>query len=285
MQDTFDELRLRDLAFFDRLAALGSLGATARELHLPKATASRWLSNLEAHVGQPLVKRTTRSVALTPAGLAFADRVRELLRAAQAVKQGLDAGASAGSLRVSVPVPMGRMLVGPVVAAFRERLPDVRLEVKLEAGPVDLVRDRFDLVLRGGPLPDSGLKARRLATARMGVYASARYRREAPAKIPALLAPGDDALLRRVKGLAGVRVVARIDDRSAIADALTWGAGLGLLPSFLGEPARQRGELVRLLDEPVAVLPIHALYHPTQRGDVRVQALMDEFARQLERVM
>ena len=88
-----------------------------------------------------------------------------------------------------------------------------------------------------------------------------------------------------MKGLAGVQPAARIDDRSAIADALCWGAGLGLLPTFLGEPARQRGELVRLLDAPVAVLPIHALYHPAQRGDGRVQALIDAFAEQLARVM
>ncbi|MFO0600693.1 MAG: LysR family transcriptional regulator [Myxococcaceae bacterium] len=285
MRDPFDDLRVRDLAFFERLATLGSLGATARELHLPKATASRWLANLEAHVGQSLVKRTTRSVALTPAGLAFVDRVRDVLRSVQAARQGLDQGASGGLLRISVPVPMGRMLVGPVVARFREQFPGVRLEVKLETAAVDLVRDRFDLLLRGGPLSDSGLKARKLSAAKVWVYASARFRKQAPHTIPLLLAPGDEALLRRTKAMAGVQPAVRIDDRSAIADALTWGAGVGLLPTFLGEPGRERGELVRFFDEPVAVLPIHGLYHPSQRNDVRLQALMDAFAAQLDRVM
>ncbi len=284
MSETFDDLRLRDLAFFDRLAVLGSLGATARELHLPKATASRWLSNLEARVGQSLVKRTTRSVALTPAGLAFVERVRDVLRSAQVAKAGLEAGASGGLLRISVPVPMGRMLVGPVIAAFRDRLPGVRLEVKLQADPVDLVRDRFDLVLRGGPLPDSGLRGRRLASATVWAYASARYRNEAPARIPLLVTPGDEALLRRVKGLGALQPAVRLDDRSALADALVWGAGFGLLPTFLGEPLRARGELLRLFEAPVAKLPIHALYHPAQRDDPRLQVLMDEFTRQFERV-
>lgn len=283
---SFDELRVRDLVFFERLASLGSLGATARELHLPKATASRWLANLEANVGQALVKRTTRSVALTPAGVAFVDRVRDVLRSVQTARQGLELGASGGLLRVSVPVPMGRMLVGPVIARFRERFPGVRLEVKLGAAQVDLVRDRFDLVLRGGPLEDSQLKVRRLSTARVWVYASARYRHHAPHTIPLLLAPGDEALLRRGKHRLGhVEAAVRLDDRSAIADALVWGAGIGLLPSFLGEPGRERGELVRFYDEPMAQVPIHALYHPSQRGDVRLSALMDEFAAQLERVM
>lgn len=284
MSESFDELRVRDLAFFDRLAALGSLGATARELHLPKATASRWLANLEARVGQGLVKRTTRSISLTPAGVAFVDRVRDVLRAVQVAKLGLEAGASGGTLRVSVPVPMGRLLIGPVIAAFRDRMPGVQLEVKLQADTVDLVRDRFDVVLRGGPLPDSGLLARRLASATVWAYASARYRDEPPARIPLLLTPGDDVLLRRVKGLTVQQPAVRMDDRSALADALVWGAGFGLLPTFLGEPLRARGELVRLFKAPVATLPVHALYHPSQRADPRVQALLGEFARQFERV-
>lgn len=284
MGDHFDELRLRELAFFDRLAALGSLGAVARELHLPKATASRWLSTLEARVGQTLVKRTTRTVALTPAGLAFAERVRDVLRSADAARHSVEAGATGGVLRVSVPLPMGRLLVGPVIARFRQRMPGVRLEVKVQGEPADLVRDRFDLVLRGGPLPDSALHARRLSSATVWVYASARFKGAAPASVPFLAAPGDEALLRRVKALSGLQPAVRVDDRSAMADALVWGAGLGLLPTFLGEPLRERGELVRLWPQSVASVPMHALFHAAQRKDVRLLALIDEFARELERV-
>ncbi|MFZ5438815.1 MAG: LysR family transcriptional regulator [Myxococcota bacterium] len=285
MDESFGDLRLRELTFFERLATLGSLGAVGRELHLPKATASRWLTTLEARVGQTLVKRTTRSVALTPAGLAFAERVREVLRAVEGARQSVETGASGGSLRVSVPVPMGRLLVGPVIAKFRERMPGVQLEVKLQSEQVDLVRDRFDLVLRGGPQPDSGLRARRLSATSVWVYASARYRRVDPRRVPLLVAPGDEALLRRSAQLSGVRPAVRVDDRSAIADALVWGAGLGLLPSFLGEPARAEGSLVRHFDAPIASLPIYALFHPAQRGDVRLQALIEAFAEQLERVL
>ncbi len=283
--ERFDDLRVRDFVFFDRLATLGSLGATARELHLPKATASRWLMAIEEKVGQPLVKRTTRSISLTPSGLVFVERLREILRAVQPVKQGVEAGAAGGLLRVSVPVPMGRLLIGPVIATFRERHPGVRLEVKLQAEQVDLVRDRFDLVIRGGPLPSSNLRARRLSAATVWVYLSARYRKDDPRRVPVLVAPGDEALLRRVKQLGSVTPAVRVDDRSAIADALVWGAGLGLLPTFLGEPARAAGDLVRPFDEPVASIPIHALYHPSQRSDPRLQALMDEFSRQLGQVL
>lgn len=285
MSDRFDDLRVRDFAFFDRLAALGSLGATARELHLPKATASRWLATLEERVGEPLVKRTTRSVSLTEAGLRFASHAREVLQVVRATRLGVSSSAAGGALRVSVPVPMGRVLAGPIIAGFRKRLPGVRLEIKLQADPVDLVRDGFDLVLRGGPLPDSELKARRLATASMWVYASAKFRHEAPERIPFIAAPGDEALLRRTRTLAGIRPSVIVDDRTAIVDSLTWGAGFGLLPTFLGEAPRAEGALVRLVKEPVAALPVHAIYHPSQKDDPRLQILIDEFGSHLARVM
>lgn len=285
MSDRFDDLRLRDFGFFERLAALGSLNATARELHLPKATATRWLQTLEERVGEALVKRTTRSVALTEAGVRFAAHAKEVLQVARAARLGVGSGAASGALRVSVPVPMGRVLAGPIIAGFRKRLPEVRLEIKLQADPVDLVRDGFDLVLRGGPLADSELKARRLSTARMWVYASARYRGERPERIPFIATPGDEALLRRTRTLAGLKPVVIVDDRTAVADSLVYGAGFGLLPTFLGEAPRADGALVRLVREPVAALPVHAIYHPSQRDDPRLQILIEEFARQLSRVM
>ncbi|MBM4778233.1 MAG: LysR family transcriptional regulator [Archangiaceae bacterium] len=285
MADRFDDLRLRDFGFFERLASLGSLGATARELHLPKATATRWLQQLEERVGEPLVKRTTRSISLTEAGLRFAGHAREVLQVGRAARLGMSSSAAGGTLRVSVPVPMGRVLAGPIIAGFRKRLPDVRLEIKLSADQVDLVRDGFDLVLRGGPLPDSELKARRLSTATMWVYASARFRHDDPQRIPFIAAPGDEALLRRTKALAGIRPAVIVDDRTAIVDSLTWGAGFGLLPTFLGEAPRAEGSLVRLVKEPVAALPVHALYHPSQKDDPRLQILIEAFATQLARVM
>jgi DNA-binding transcriptional LysR family regulator len=180
---------------------------------------------------------------------------------------------------------MGRMLAGPIIAAFRRRMPGVQLEVKLQAEQVDLVRDRFDLVLRGGALPDSALKARRLATAKMWLYCSARHQEEPLTALPFIAAPGDEVLLKRAGHHVADRPAVLVDDRTAIADALTWGAGFGLLPSFLGEGPREQGALVRRSDAPIAALPVHALYHPAQREDPRLLALVEEFCRHLERVL
>jgi DNA-binding transcriptional LysR family regulator len=95
-------------------------------------------------------------------------------------------------------------------------------------------------VLRGGALPDSALKARRLATAKMWLYCSARHHEEPLAALPFIAAPGDEVLLKRAGHHVADRPAVLVDDRTAIADALTWGAGFGLLPSFLGEGPASR---------------------------------------------
>lgn len=284
--ESFDDIRIRDLIFFDRLAVLTSITAVAAEMQVPKATASRWLSRLEESVGQSLVRRTSRSVALTERGKAFALHTREILSRVRATKLAVLAEAPRGTLRVSVPVPMGRMLAGPVIAEFRRRLPDVRLEIKLQNDRVDLIRDDFDVAIRGGALPDSELIAKKLASASMWLYASPRYASDDISSVPLIAAPGDENLLRRTPVGAQLRAASVVvDDRTAVADALVWGAGVGLLPSFLGEPPRKIGELDRLDEEVVAALPVHAIYHPSQRDDPRVQVLIEEMSRQLDNVL
>lgn len=280
MDDPFEQIRVRDLVFFERLAALGSITATARELGVPKPTASRWLAVLEERVGQSLVRRTTRHVALTERGEAFLGRVRDVLSAVRQAQAAAASSEPTGTLRVSVPVPLGRLVGGAVLAEFHRALPRVRLEVALHNGRVDLVRDGFDLAIRGGPLPDSELLARRLATVSMWLYASSAHRHP-PAELSIVGAPGDEALLRKRRPELQ-RPVLVVDDRSAVADAIIRGAGAGVLPAFLGEPARRRGELVRLDDEALTTMQVHAVYSATQRDDARLRVLVGAIEREIE---
>ena len=149
---------------------------------------------------------------------------------------------------------------------------------------MDLVKERFDLAIRGGPLADSTLIARRLSSASLWLYAAARYRHDRLEDIPFVAAPHDEAWLRRAKIAVGPAQVI-VDDRTAIASALEWGAGIGLLPAFLGQPLCETGALFRPAASPVVSMPIHALFHESQRDDVRLQVLMEEIERQLALIL
>lgn len=279
--DPFLDIRLRDLHFFERLSTLGSLTGAAKDLGLPKATVSRWLTELERRVGTSLAKRTTRVLVLTPQGEELARRARGLLGQAAAARLALLSDAPTGVLRVSVPVPLGRMVAGVVIARFRRRLPLVRLEILLQNERVDLLRDNVDVAIRGGDLPDSDLLARRLVSVSMWLFGSVAFRGVALPQIPLIAAPGDVGMLRRA-GLVVADPAATVDDRTAVADAITWGGGMGLLPPFLGEPACAQDTMVRLHDASIVTLPVHALYHASQRDDVRVRVLVEEIERQLQ---
>ena len=274
MPGDFDDLRIRELLFFDRLVHLGTITATAKELGLPKPTASRWLAALEDHVGSPLVIRGARRIALTEQGKAFHQLIGPLLRSARAAREALAADLAGGTVRVSVPVPFGRLVGGAVIAAFARRFPGVRLEVSLENAHVDLLRDRVDLALRGGPLPDSDLVARQLATVPLCLYRSATISADDPAARVLIAAPGDEVLLRDLQPDL-LPAAAIVDDRAAVRDALCSGAGTGLLPTFLGEPARESGELVRLDKAPLSAIRMHAVFLPERRSAPRIRALID----------
>ncbi|MCA9537461.1 MAG: LysR family transcriptional regulator [Myxococcales bacterium] len=270
----FEDISLRDLRLLDRVAELSSITAAARELRVPKATASRWLALLEERVGRRLVERNTRHTALTESGRAFLVHARQLLALAEQAHLAVTTDAPAGRIRVSMPVPMGRMLAGRVAAEFRRRLPAVRLELRLQNDRIDLVRDAIDVVVRGGALPDSELVARKLAAVPLALYGAPEARDRPLDAVPLVASPGDAQLLRRARGVQA-EVAVLIDDRLAIADALTGGAGMGMLPAFVGEPAVEAGLLIRLDPKPIASFPVHALFLPSSRHDPRVATFVE----------
>jgi DNA-binding transcriptional LysR family regulator len=278
VNDEFGLIRVRDLHFFDRLAVLGTITAAAKEMGVPKPTASRWLAQLEDRLGHPLVNRSPRHAALTEHGETFHRKVLEVLSTLKSVQSAVGAEPG-GTVRASVPVPLGRMLGGRVIAGFRRKLPGVRLEIALQNHRIDLVRDRFDVAIRGGPLPDSELIARKLGQAPLGLYASPQaplglyaspsYVNAALDQIPLLASPGDEQLLR-AKGRKFPSPVVVIDDRGALADALIDGAGAGI--------QCESGKLIRLEKGALGQMPVHALFLPAQRDDPRVRTLIDEVA-------
>lgn len=173
----FRIMRLDDLKFFKRVAELGSLSAAGREFGLSPSAASSRLSNLEKELGSQLVARTTRRTGLTEAGQVFLrhtsnalgemDRARALIDAAEDTPRGM--------LRMSLNVFFGRKHILPYLPEFRQLYPELRLEVDMTDRIVDLVAEGYDMAIRGAPLPDSSLIARKLGGNPRVLCASPEY--------------------------------------------------------------------------------------------------------------
>src|ERR1041385_2742920 len=153
---------LNEIAVFTRVVQAGSFTAAARLLGMPKSTVSRKVAELEERLDARLLQRTTRKLSLTDAGRTYFDygvRIVHEIEAAESAVGSLQ-DKPRGLLRISIGP--GSAYLGPIIADFMKRNPEVQLEVLSSNRIVDLVEERFDLAIRAGALADSSLVARKL---------------------------------------------------------------------------------------------------------------------------
>jgi LysR family transcriptional regulator, regulator for bpeEF and oprC len=168
---------LQQMAAFAETARHGSFAAAARELGSAPSTLAKAVARLEASLQVKLFHRTTRQVSLTPDGERLYIRCERLL----AELEDLQAEASGtrddptGLLRVDLPIVLGREWVLPVLARLAQRHPGLQLDVRLQDGYADIVKEGIDVAVRIGPLKDSTLVAQRIASQGMVLVASRAY--------------------------------------------------------------------------------------------------------------
>jgi DNA-binding transcriptional LysR family regulator len=171
-------LEPNDLLLFARVAELGSFSRAAERLGVPKSTVSRRVSALENQLGERLLVRSTRKLAVTEFGEAVLVHARhhsEDVEAAASLAQNRQVEPS-GTLRMTMPPDLAHHFLAPMLARFARSHPAIRLHLDLTARFVDLIGENFDLAIRPGNLrDDASLAARRVATFAMGLYAAPEY--------------------------------------------------------------------------------------------------------------
>ncbi|MDB5800714.1 MAG: transcriptional regulator, LysR family [Rhodocyclales bacterium] len=174
------ELDANDLMLFAHVAEAGSFSRAAEQVGLPKSTVSRRIAALETRLGERLLARSTRRLALTEFGhgiFEHARRLQEETEAALAFAQHRQV-TPRGRLRVSMPPGFSdKLILSTFFLQFCSDYPEVRLELDLSPRRVDLLSEQFDLAIRIAPsLPDDAtLIARRLADMPNALYASPAY--------------------------------------------------------------------------------------------------------------
>ncbi|WP_205190217.1 LysR family transcriptional regulator, partial [Burkholderia sp. LMG 13014] len=171
------DVNLNRLAIFVAVVDAGSLTAAAERLGLAKTVVSTHMQRLESEVGANLLVRTTRRLSVTDAGRAFYDACRDIVRATESALDAVssDAGPLRGTLRVSVPIDYGALVVAPAVVALRDRHPGLDVELVANDRVVDLVADNLDVAIRIGRLADSNYRAAQLGTYEKWLVASPAF--------------------------------------------------------------------------------------------------------------
>ncbi|PKP98750.1 MAG: LysR family transcriptional regulator, partial [Alphaproteobacteria bacterium HGW-Alphaproteobacteria-15] len=142
-----------------------SFSGAADAIGVSKATVSKAISRLEAHLGTALFHRTSRRLTLTDSGQSLAERAGRILAEAQAAEEAaLDAASSpSGLVRIAAPITFGIRFVADAITELLVDHPGIEIDLRLSDARVDIVADGFDIALRIADLPDSSLRARRLA--------------------------------------------------------------------------------------------------------------------------
>lgn len=168
---------LGDVEVFITVVEHGSFTAAAVELSTTPSVLSRAVSRLEARLGRQLLQRTTRRVGLTEAGRIYLEQARSafsLLDDAERDGRG-QGGDLTGRVKISVPTTYGHYGLPPLLARFSQQHPRVQVELNITNRNVDLIAEGFDLAIRLGQMPDSGLVARKLEEAALLLVASPAY--------------------------------------------------------------------------------------------------------------
>ncbi len=155
----------------------GSLTAAAETLGRSLQSISRSLAALEAEIGVALIRRTTRRLSATEAGLSLHRRLKPALAEIE------DATAEAknqrteprGLLRITGSTASSALYLTPAIEAFLRSYPKVEVELESSDRYVDPVEEALDLAVRIGEMADSSLRARRLATLRRVIFGAPDY--------------------------------------------------------------------------------------------------------------
>jgi DNA-binding transcriptional LysR family regulator len=291
--------RLEGMSIVLAVAEVGSLSAAARRLNTPVATASRKISELEAHLRTKLFDRTARKLALTVAGssyVAASKRILADLTEAERAASG-EYSAPTGELIITGPVNLGRLLLVPILAEFLRVYPKIDVRLVLIDRIVSLPEDHVDVALRVGVLPDSRLIASRVGSVRRVTCASPAYlaARGTPSTpddlaghdcitYESILAPNAWRFVRdKTEITVSVQPRLVVSHVEAACDAAL--AGIGIARVFYHHVAVsiEAGTLVTVLaDFETKPLPVNLLYAAGRFLPIKVRAFLDFAAPRLK---
>ncbi|MGN6482687.1 LysR substrate-binding domain-containing protein [Luteibacter sp.] len=288
-------ITLDEIQNFIAVVDTGSITSAAQQLDQTVSAASRTLGRLEQKLQTTLIRRTTRRIELTDEGEAFLERAREIVAAVEGAEEAMATRRArpAGRLRVDAATPFMLHVVAPLVAGYRERFPDVELELHTSEGYIDLLERRTDVALRIGRLKDSTLHAKPIGTSRIRLLASPAYLKKhgTPRNVADLASHtllgftepdslNDWPVLDAKRQPVHVRPALSSSSGETLRHLALGGNGIVVLSDFMTWEDRQAGTLVEVLAKQTVEhrQPINAVYYRNTAISARIASFVDYLA-------
>ncbi|WP_417618634.1 LysR family transcriptional regulator [Oceanisphaera sp.] len=270
----------------------GNFTRAADRLNLSAQLVSKYVSQLEQHLGVRLLNRTTRKIHLTEAGASYHLRAQQVLNDIDDMESHIgDLQTQAqGLLRISAPVSFAIRHMAPLLNAFQKAHPAVGIDLQLNDRKVDVVEEGFDIALRIGHLKSSSLIAKRIAPIRLVMCASPAYLKQQGTPLRpedlknhrylhySYMEPDPSHSLYRWlnRHRQGGNNDMISNNGDVLVEAAIAGAGIALQPTFISGSAIKAGKLKVILPEhEPEPLGLYVVYAHRQLLASKVRSFID----------
>jgi DNA-binding transcriptional LysR family regulator len=259
--------RLRAMELFFSVSQTKSFSETARQFGISATAVSRAVTEFEATLNVKLLLRSTRQVVLTESGQEYAEKLESLLLNIKELHHNITEirAAPKGSLRVHSRMMFGLRVLPSLIAQFRQKYPDIQIELILSETPVDLRRNQIDVDFRISPPAEAGVKRRRLFHSERYLVASPKYvSKHTPPKNPndvhqhecmAYMKPGEQYAWHFWRAVGEDIETVYFKPRHvtnngmALLELARLGEGIALLDDYTVHHDLLQGSLVRLMPD------------------------------------
>ncbi len=268
--------KLTRIKVFTQVVERKSFSAASERMDISRAAASKYVSQLEDHLGVRLLNRTTRHISTTESGQIYYEHCKEILlgiEEADEIVSGLS-GQPQGILRISAPSVFAQKHIIPLVSEFTRIYPKVKIDILVSDRNVDLVDEGYDLAIRVAQMENSGLIARRLTCCRHVLIASPEYLKNSPQlTTPEDLKNHSCLLYSYTEGHRwplkkdgkdySIKISPSLisNNPEVLLEAAIEDIGISIMPTFIASDAISSGKLQTVLDDYQTLeLQIYAVY-------------------------
>lgn len=290
--------KLANMQAFEAVGRTGSFAEAARKLNITNSVVSKRIKDLEEFLGSQLFVRTTRKVTLTDTGYSYLEYVRKFLDELEEVESRIRSNMETpiGTIKLAAPLSFGMQYLGPAIASYLEKYPNVEIKTYLSDRRINLVDEGYDLSIRSGQLEDSSLIAKKLMSCRRVFCASPEYfeKHGKPQTPNDLKNHNCMSYLNLADGKAWpifqngkqkwqpVSGRFSADNGDLLHQAAISGCGITFLPTFIIGNSLATGQLETTLEEfSDTNFNVYAVYQHTRHLSTKVRTLIDHFATHL----
>lgn len=284
---------LFSLKVFRQVVENGSFTRAADHLGISNAMASKHVSHLENTLQAKLLHRNSRNLRLTEAG---EDYYRQCCHALETLETAAQKAAGVtekpqGILRITMPQWFASPRVSRWISEYKQRYPEVSLDLVLSNRHTDLIADGFDLALRVSNDPGPSLIVKPLADIQFFLLASPDYLRrngvpqtpEEAAQHPAVLPSYTDMSRLEIqhkhngqRSLLELSAAIHSDSTLMVGSLIRAGAGIGFQPEWCVCEDLTAGRVVRLLpDYHFLTAKLYAAYVDRAFLSAKVRSFID----------